>query len=50
METKEIRCPYCNRLLGKVGGHGEIKCNRCKKIIKFNTQSVNRTPLGLTKS
>jgi phage FluMu protein Com len=34
---KEIRCPKCNQLLfkGNVEGDIEIKCIRCKQIIKL---------------
>lgn len=32
---KEIRCPHCNKLLGKIVGQGEIKCPRCGRIVKF---------------
>jgi len=34
---KNIRCPYCNQLLLKADYvKGEIKCIRCKKIIKLD--------------
>jgi len=33
---KELRCKKCNKLLGKVDGEYEIKCNRCKEM---NTSS-----------
>jgi phage FluMu protein Com len=34
---KEIRCPYCNKLLLKAEGSYklEIKCNKCKNIIEI---------------
>ena len=33
---KEIRCPNCNQLLLKVkNANGEIKCHRCKKVIRI---------------
>lgn len=33
---KEIRCPNCNQLLIKVkNANGEIKCTRCKKVIRI---------------
>lgn len=33
---KEIRCPKCNQLLLKADHCiGEIKCTRCKKIVKI---------------
>ena len=33
---KDIRCPKCNQLLLKVDSiKGEIKCTRCKEIIKL---------------
>lgn len=36
---KEIRCPKCNQLLLKANiCIGEIKCTRCKGIIKINTE------------
>lgn len=35
----EIRCENCNQLLVKVDYCvGEIKCSRCKKIVKINVQ------------
>ena len=34
---KEIRCPKCNQLLLKADVCiGEIKCTRCKKIVKID--------------
>lgn len=34
---KEIRCPRCNQLLLKANiCIGEIKCTRCKEIIKID--------------
>lgn len=32
---KELRCPYCNKLLLKISGtyELEIKCNKCKEIL-----------------
>nr|WP_242840650.1 Com family DNA-binding transcriptional regulator [Clostridium hydrogeniformans] len=39
IKIKEIRCPQCNQLLLKVGYiKGEIKCIRCKKIVKLNIE------------
>ncbi|EOU1926241.1 Com family DNA-binding transcriptional regulator [Clostridium perfringens] len=38
---KEIRCPCCNQLLFKASittGELEIKCCRCKKIIKIKVK------------
>ncbi|MCU7195553.1 Com family DNA-binding transcriptional regulator [Turicibacter sanguinis] len=36
---KEIRCPKCNKLLLKADYlKGEIKCERCKDIVKINIQ------------
>lgn len=29
---KDMRCPECGKLLGKLEGLAEIKCNRCKKV------------------
>ena len=43
---KDIRCPKCNQLLLKADYClGEIKCIRCKKIvkIKFNNDRVSDT-------
>lgn len=34
---KEIRCPKCNKLLLKGEGKGEVKCNRCKTIVEYDT-------------
>lgn len=34
---KEVRCPKCGKLLGRFDGIGEIKCNRCKMVVKINT-------------
>ncbi|EGT3613173.1 Com family DNA-binding transcriptional regulator [Clostridium perfringens] len=39
INTDEIRCPCCNQLLLRASitlGKLEIKCCRCKKIIKIN--------------
>ncbi|WP_346962406.1 Com family DNA-binding transcriptional regulator [Clostridium sp.] len=36
IDIEEIRCPYCKQLLLKAAYvKGEIKCIRCKKIIKL---------------
>lgn len=36
IKIDEIRCPKCNQLLLKADYiKAEIKCSRCKKIIKF---------------
>ncbi|WP_443660162.1 Com family DNA-binding transcriptional regulator [Clostridium algidicarnis] len=36
VEIEEIRCPYCNQLLLKADYlKVEIKCIRCKRIIKL---------------
>lgn len=32
-----IRCPECGKLLGNFEGKGEIKCPRCRKLMKFDT-------------
>lgn len=38
-QVKEIRCPKCNKLLLKADVvKGEIKCERCKGIVKINIQ------------
>lgn len=34
----EIRCS-CHRLLGKVEGHGEIKCPKCGNLTTFDTKT-----------
>lgn len=40
----EIRCPKCNQLLLKADVCiGEIKCTRCKKIIKIKIDRVSNT-------
>lgn len=37
---KEIRCPKCNQLLLKADiCIGEIKCIRCKEIVKLNVKN-----------
>ena len=39
---KELRCKHCNKKLMDLDfGKGEIKCDRCGKIVSFNiiTQS-----------
>nr|DAN17365.1 MAG TPA: Trm112p-like protein [Caudoviricetes sp.] len=34
---EDIRCPYCNQLLLKAEKvKGEIKCLRCKNIVKLD--------------
>ena len=39
----EVRCANCNQLLIKVDYcKGEIKCVRCKKIIKINIDEKDR--------
>ena len=38
---KDIRCPNCNQLLLKAEVvKGEIKCLRCRKIIKIDTSKT----------
>lgn len=42
---KNVRCPICDKLLGRYDGRGEVKCMRCKNIIRFdtkNTKSVSK--------
>ena len=36
----EVRCPNCNKLLGRFDGLGEIKCPRagCGRKITFDTK------------
>ncbi len=34
----EFRCTRCGKLLGYLEGKAEIKCPRCKKINKLNTE------------
>lgn len=37
---QDVRCPKCNQLLIKVEiCIGEIKCTRCKEIIKINIKN-----------
>ena len=37
---EDIRCPYCNQLLLKAEKvKGEIKCLRCKNIIKLDKET-----------
>ena len=37
---KEIRCPNCNQLLLKADYCiGEIKCTRCKKIVRIDMKN-----------
>ncbi|NOI16387.1 Com family DNA-binding transcriptional regulator [Vibrio hepatarius] len=31
---KELRCPHCNKLLCRHSGSVEVKCSRCKNIVK----------------
>lgn len=39
----EVRCPNCGQLLIRVEHcKGEIKCIRCKKIIKVNINEKDR--------
>lgn len=39
----EIRCPVCNHLLIKANiCKGEIKCMKCRKIIKIDTNNKDR--------
>lgn len=37
---KDVRCPHCDKLLGRFDGKGEVKCTRCKNIIIFNTKNI----------
>lgn len=39
MALTEIRCQGCNKLLGKLSGHGEVVCPRCNGITVFNTST-----------
>ena len=32
---EEVRCPECHALLFKGKMRGEIKCWRCKRLVKF---------------
>lgn len=34
---KEIRCPNCKKLLGKIDGEFEIKCSRCSCVNRGST-------------
>ncbi|RXI55285.1 Com family DNA-binding transcriptional regulator [Clostridium tetani] len=39
INIEDIRCPYCRQLLLKADYiKGEIKCIRCKKIIKLEIE------------
>ena len=41
---REIRCPKCNQLLLKADiCVGEIKCTRCKEIVKIEIDRVSNT-------
>lgn len=41
---REIRCPKCNQLLLKADiCVGEIKCTRCKEIVKIEIDRVGNT-------
>ncbi|EJO5349570.1 Com family DNA-binding transcriptional regulator [Clostridium botulinum] len=41
---EEIRCPKCNQLLLKAEYvKGEIKCTRCRKIIKLKLNQRTET-------
>ena len=43
IKIKEIRCPNCNQLLLRANTvTGEIKCTRCKKIIKLDFNKTER--------
>lgn len=41
---KDVRCPKCNQLLLKADYcKGEIKCTRCKKIVKIEIDRASDT-------
>lgn len=42
---KEYRCPICNQMLFRADikeSNIEIKCNRCKKIIKIEDYKIEQ--------
>ena len=45
-DLKEVRCPYCNKLLAFVSNEDEkirylqLKCGRCKKEICFTNGKI----------
>ena len=34
---EEVRCPACDRLLGKINGQAQIKCPKCKAMVEVDT-------------
>ena len=36
---EEVRCPECGRLLGKLSGHAQIKCSKCKALVEVDTEA-----------
>ena len=38
MLLREVRCVKCNKLLGYAKGKVEIKCPRCGKLNKLDTE------------
>lgn len=36
IQLKELRCPGCNKLLGKSNDEAEITCTKCKVKRYFN--------------
>lgn len=39
----EVRCPLCGKKLCLTDGNTEIKCNKCKAMVRYNTKSGNTT-------
>jgi phage FluMu protein Com len=43
---KEVRCPECNKLLCKLIGRTEIKCPRCKYVVKAERRERHQFKRG----
>lgn len=38
--VREVRCPVCHRKLCNIeNGYVEIKCNKCKMLISYNSST-----------
>ena len=35
-----LKCPFCHKLLAKARGEVEIKCPKCKRIFRFDTNKA----------
>lgn len=47
-DLPERRCPYCQRLLFKGrGGTVEIRCEKCRRLWKFDTEPLPDVRVGL---